>query len=71
MGLAAHRRPAPSPPSHRLPLLPKPPARNRRFRFDPVRAKAEGRDSGLPRPIADLFSGRLVVSEELGEVPGE
>src|SRR6266536_5525141 len=23
--------------------------------FDPVRAKAEGRDPGLPKPIADLF----------------
>jgi type I restriction enzyme S subunit len=31
--------------------------------FDPVRAKAEGRDSGLPKPIADLFPTRLVDSE--------
>jgi type I restriction enzyme S subunit len=36
--------------------------------FDPVRAKAEGRDPGLPKPIADLFPKRLVDSE-LGEVP--
>ena len=36
--------------------------------FDPVRAKAEGRDPGLPKPIADLFPGRLVDSE-LGETP--
>jgi len=28
--------------------------------FDPVRAKAEGRDPGLPKPIADLFPSRLV-----------
>jgi type I restriction enzyme S subunit len=36
--------------------------------FDPVRAKAEGRDPGLPKPLADLFPARLVASE-LGEVP--
>jgi len=36
--------------------------------FDPVRAKAEGRDPGLPKPIADLFPDRLVDSE-LGEIP--
>jgi len=36
--------------------------------FDPVRAKAEGRDSGLPKPLADLFPDRLVDSE-LGEMP--
>lgn len=36
--------------------------------FDPVRAKAEGRDSGLPKHIADLFSNRLEDSE-LGEIP--
>jgi type I restriction enzyme S subunit len=36
--------------------------------FDPVRAKAEGRDPGLPRPLADLFPSRLVDSE-LGEIP--
>ena len=37
--------------------------------FDPVRAKANGRDSGLPQPLADLFPSRLVDSE-LGEIPG-
>jgi len=36
--------------------------------FDPVRAKAEGRDPGLPEHIADLFPARLVDSE-LGEIP--
>ena len=36
--------------------------------FDPVRAKAEGRDPGLPKPLADLFPDRLVDSE-LGEIP--
>lgn len=36
--------------------------------FDPVRAKAEGRDPGLPQKIADLFPDRLVDSE-LGEIP--
>jgi type I restriction enzyme S subunit len=36
--------------------------------FDPVRAKAEGRDPGLPRPVADLFPARLVDSE-LGAIP--
>ncbi len=36
--------------------------------FDPVRAKAEGRDPGLPKEIADLFPSRLVDSE-LGEIP--
>ena len=36
--------------------------------FDPVRAKAEGRDPGLPAQIADLFPDRLVDSE-LGEIP--
>ena len=36
--------------------------------FYPVRAKAEGRDPGLPKPIADLFPDRLVASE-LGEIP--
>jgi type I restriction enzyme, S subunit len=36
--------------------------------FDPTRAKAEGRDPGLPKPIADLFPARLVDSE-LGEIP--
>ena len=36
--------------------------------FDPVRAKMEGLDTGLPPDIADLFPDRLVDSE-LGEIP--
>ena len=36
--------------------------------FDPIRAKAESRDPGLPKPIADLFPARLIASE-LGETP--
>jgi len=36
--------------------------------FDPVRAKAEGRDPGLPKPLADLFPDSFEDSE-LGEVP--
>ena len=36
--------------------------------FDPVRAKMEGRDTGLPRDIADVFPDRLVTSEQ-GEIP--
>ena len=36
--------------------------------FDPVRAKMEGRDTGLPKDIADLFPDWLVDSE-LGEMP--
>ena len=36
--------------------------------FDPVRAKMAGRDTGLPKEIADLFPDRLVDSE-LGELP--
>ena len=36
--------------------------------FDPVRAKMEGRDTGLPKDIADLFPDRLVDSE-VGEIP--
>ena len=36
--------------------------------FDPVRAKMEGRDTGLPKYLADLFPDRLVESE-LGEIP--
>lgn len=36
--------------------------------FEPVRAKAEGRDTALPREIADLFPDRFQNSE-LGEVP--
>jgi type I restriction enzyme, S subunit len=35
---------------------------------DPVRAKAEGRDPGLPKHIADLFPDRFEDSE-LGEIP--
>ena len=38
--------------------------------FDPVRAKAQGRDPELPRPIADLFPNRFDDSE-LGEIPAE
>ena len=30
--------------------------------FDPVRAKMEGRDTGLPKPLADQFPDRLVES---------
>lgn len=36
--------------------------------FDPVRAKAEGRDPGLPPAIADLFPSSFEDSE-LGEIP--
>jgi len=36
--------------------------------FDPVRAKAEGRKTGLPKPLADLFPGSFDDSE-LGEIP--
>ena len=36
--------------------------------FDPVRAKAEGRDPGLPKPFADLFPDSFEDSE-LGEIP--
>ena len=36
--------------------------------FDPVRAKMEGCDTGLPQHLADLFPDRLVESE-LGEIP--
>jgi len=36
--------------------------------FDPVRAKAEGRDPGLPQPLGDLFPDRFENSE-LGEIP--
>ena len=36
--------------------------------FDPVRAKMEGRDTGLPRHLAELFPDWLVDSE-LGEIP--
>ncbi|MFO1454618.1 MAG: restriction endonuclease subunit S [Steroidobacteraceae bacterium] len=36
--------------------------------FDPVRAKAEGRDPGLPKHIADLFPDSFEDSE-MGEIP--
>ncbi len=36
--------------------------------FEPVRAKAERRDTGLPKAVTDLFPARLVDSQ-LGEVP--
>lgn len=36
--------------------------------FDPVRAKAAGRDPGLPQDIADLFADSFEDSE-LGEIP--
>ncbi|MDE2803471.1 MAG: restriction endonuclease subunit S [Chloroflexota bacterium] len=36
--------------------------------FDPVRAKSEGRDTGLPSDLASLFPDRLVDSA-LGEIP--
>jgi type I restriction enzyme S subunit len=38
--------------------------------FDPVRAKAEGRPTGLPPEISDLFPDELVDSE-IGEIPKE
>jgi type I restriction enzyme S subunit len=36
--------------------------------FDPARAKAEGRDPGLPKEIAELFPDQFDVSEG-GEIP--
>lgn len=36
--------------------------------FEPVRAKAEGRDTGLPKHIADLFPDSFEDSE-IGEIP--
>ena len=36
--------------------------------FDPVRAKMEGHDTGLPKDVADLFPDRLTDSEH-GEIP--
>jgi type I restriction enzyme S subunit len=36
--------------------------------FEPVRAKQEGRDPGLPPHIADLFPDRLVETDK-GEIP--
>jgi type I restriction enzyme S subunit len=38
--------------------------------FEPVRAKAEGHDPGLPKQIADLFPDSFEDSE-LGEIPKE
>jgi type I restriction enzyme S subunit len=36
--------------------------------FDPVRAKADGRDTGLPKRLADIFPDSFEGSE-LGEIP--
>ena len=36
--------------------------------FDPVRAKPEGRDPGLPKPLADLFPDSFENSE-FGQIP--
>jgi len=36
--------------------------------FDPVRAKADGRDPGLPRVVGDLFP-ESVEDSELGDIP--
>jgi type I restriction enzyme, S subunit len=36
--------------------------------FDAVRARMEGRDPGLPKPLGDFFPDRLVESE-VGEIP--
>ena len=36
--------------------------------FEPVRAKMEGRDTGLPRHIAGIFPDRMIGSE-YGEIP--
>ncbi|MDE0103113.1 MAG: restriction endonuclease subunit S [Bryobacterales bacterium] len=36
--------------------------------FDPVRSKMEGRSTGLPHDIADLFPDQMVDSE-MGEIP--
>ena len=36
--------------------------------FDPVRAKAAGRDTGLPKAIAELFPGSFEDSE-MGQIP--
>jgi type I restriction enzyme S subunit len=37
--------------------------------FDPVRAKAEGRDPGVPDAIANLFPDALTEHPDLGEIP--
>ncbi len=36
--------------------------------FEPIRAKMEGRDTGLPKHIDDLFPDRL-IDAEVGEIP--
>ena len=36
--------------------------------FEPVRAKAEGRDPGMPQPLADVFPARIVECEQ-GAIP--
>jgi type I restriction enzyme, S subunit len=36
--------------------------------FDPVRAKADGRDPGLPKQLAELFPSRFVEAK-LGKIP--
>lgn len=36
--------------------------------FEPVRAKMDGRDTGLPKHIDDLFPDRL-INAEVGEIP--
>jgi type I restriction enzyme S subunit len=36
--------------------------------YDPVRAKSEGRDPGIPQPLADLFPGSFQESA-VGEIP--
>ena len=38
--------------------------------FDPVRAKLDGRDTGLPPDLADLFPDRLVDSQMGGDTGG-
>ena len=38
--------------------------------FDPVRAKMEGRDTGLPQDIADLFPDRFVDSRDRRDTGG-
>lgn len=37
--------------------------------FDPVRAKAERRDPGLPKPVADLFPDCFDEDSAMGEIP--
>lgn len=38
--------------------------------FDPIRAKGEGREPGLPSQLVDLFPARLLEAE-LGEIPDD